>query len=245
MSFVPKLRPVLTLAALLCGTGAFAQSSNPGYFIPPSAQQSGPAPAAAAAPQAAPAPQPQAQSQPPIPQLPALPPEAPPPAAIIGVLSVPQVMRNSTAAQGVQAIIQQREAALSQDEQDAAQEIQAEAAKAQGGMANPQLRNKIAALQTKFAERNQAIRNSGQAALGQVEAELIGIIKQEAQAHGMNLVLQRDQVALNMNGFDITDAVTAQLNTLLPSVTVPPSVVTPGMAIDPPDQGGDGQGDGQ
>jgi hypothetical protein len=63
----------------------------------------------------------------------------------------------------------------------------------------------------------------------------------------MNLVLHREQVALNVNAFDITDEVVTQLNALLPSVSVPPSVVTPGMPIDTSDQqdGGDGQGDGQ
>jgi hypothetical protein len=59
----------------------------------------------------------------------------------------------------------------------------------------------------------------------------------------MNLVLHREQVALNVAAFDITNDCTDQLNKLLPSVTVPPSVVTPGMAISQPAQ--DGQPDGQ
>jgi len=59
-------------------------------------------------------------------------------------------------------------------------------------------------------------------------------------------VLHREQVALNVNAFDITGEVLAQLNKLLPSVKVPPSVVTPGMVVNAPDQSGqDGQGDGQ
>jgi hypothetical protein len=58
-------------------------------------------------------------------------------------------------------------------------------------------------------------------------------------------VLHREQVALNVQAFDITDAVAARLNELLPSVQVPPSVVTPGMVVNPPQQdqdGGDGGG---
>ncbi|HYP64280.1 MAG TPA: OmpH family outer membrane protein, partial [Acidocella sp.] len=90
--------------------------------------------------------------------------------------------------------------------------------------------------QTKFQEKNQAIQNAGQAALGQIEAELIGIIRQEAQAHGMNLILHREQVVLNVAAFDLTDETAKELNQLLPSVKVPPSVVTPGMAITPPPQ---------
>ncbi len=245
--------PVLTFGI---APAAHAQSSS-GYFIPPSAQQqSAPAPA----PKPAPAPQPQAVAQPQpqqpqVPNLPALPPEPAPPTAVIGVLSVPDVMQKSTAAQGVQAEIQKRQAELGKEAQAARTKIEAEqqAILAQRGKVSDAqleakeqaLRDEIAATQTKFQEKNQAIQNSGQQALGQVEAELIAIIRQEAQAHGMNLILHREQVALNVAAFDITDEAAAELNKLLPSVKVPPSVVTPGMAINPPDQGPDGQGYGQ
>jgi Skp family chaperone for outer membrane proteins len=250
----------LILAAGLAAP-AFAQSSAPGYFMPPSQGSSAPeasgprvshVPAAAEAPAPAAA-QPQQPQMPPPPKLPALPPAAPPPTAVIGVLSVPEVMQKSTAAQGVQAEIKHRADALAHDAQKARTEIQAEQAAIVAQRAKltdaeleakeQALRNKIAETQTQFAERNQAIQNSGQAALGQIESELIAIIRQEAEAHGMNLVLHREQVALNVQAFDITDDCAAQLNKLLPSVKVPPSVVTPGMAISQPDQGepGDGQ----
>lgn len=234
--------PVLTLGA------APAAQAQTGYFMPPSAQtQSQPAPAAAPkpapAPVAAPAQPPQAQ----IPQLPPLPPETAPPTAIIGVLSVPDVMQKSTAAQGVQAEIQKRQAALKSEEETAQSKLQAEQQQIlaeRGKISDADFekkvqgwQNEVSAAQTKFQQKNQAIQNSGQAALGQIEAELIGIIRQEAQAHGMNLILHREQVVLNVAAFDLTDETAAELNKLLPSVTVPPSVVTPGMAITPPDQG--------
>jgi Skp family chaperone for outer membrane proteins len=257
----------LIAAAVFAAPSAFAQSS-PGYFIPPTHNAAPAAPARAPAPEQAPAmpaargaqsqPQPQQAAMPPIPQLPDLPKAAAPPVAVIGVLSVPEVMQKSTAAQGVQAIIQQRQAQLGQDAQHARAKIQSEQARILADRTKlsdavleareQALRDEIAATQTKFEERNQAIQNSGQAALGQIESELIGIIRQEAQAHGMNLVLHREQVALNVNAFDITDDVVAQLNILLPSVKVPPSVVTPGMAISSPEQNGDqnvGQDAGQ
>ena len=261
MSVLSRFRPTLIAAAVFAAPSAFAQSS-PGYFMPPSqhaAPAAAPAPMPAPMPQPAPvptaqAPAPQQAAMPPIPQLPDLPKAAAPPVAVIGVLSVPEVMQKSTAAQGVQAIIQQRQAELGQDAQRARAKIQAEQARILADRSKlsdaaleakeQALRNEIAATQTKFEERNQAIQNSGQAALGQIESELIGIIRQEAQAHGMNLVLHREQVALNVNAFDITDDVVSQLNKLMPSVTVPPSVVTPGMAISQPDQG-DGQDAGQ
>lgn len=260
MSAFTRSRPVLFAAlAALAAPAAFAQTSSPGYFMPPAAHPA-PAPAPHAAPAVAPAPvpaQPAPQPQPAIPQLPALPKEAAPPVAVIGVLSVPEVMQKSTAAQGVQRVIQERQAALGHDAQIARGKIQAaqeHILAERGHLSDAQLeareqalRNQIAATQTQFEERNQAIQNSGQAALSEIEGELIAIIRQEAEAHGMNLVLHREQVALNVNAFDITGEVVDQLNKLLPSVKVPPSVVTPGMTVNVPggqdDQ--DDQGDGQ
>jgi Skp family chaperone for outer membrane proteins len=251
---------VVALAVLAVSSYAHAQSS-PGYFMPPSAPTA-PAPVQHAAPQ--PQPQPQAvpsdsgaanaaapsdqqqaqQSLPPIPQLPSLPKEPPPPAPVIGVLSVPEVMQKSTAAQGVQQIIHDRQAALGNEAQQARATIEAKQAQivaqrskltdAQLEAKEKTLEDQVAATQKDFEQRNQAIQNSGQAALGVIESELIAVIRQVAEAHGMNLVLHREQVALNVNAFDITDEVASQLNKLLPSVPVPPSVVTPGMAITPP-----------
>jgi Skp family chaperone for outer membrane proteins len=242
-------RFVLILPVLTLGAAPAARAQSSGYFMPPSAQpappQAAPAPHIAAPAAPAPAPQPAPQQQ--IPNLPPLAQESAPPTAIIGVLSVPDVMQKSTAAQGVQAEIQKRQAALKAEEEKAQSGLQAEQqsilaergkisesafeAKVQGWQ------NEVGAAQTKFQQKNQAIQNSGQAALGQIEAELIGIIRQEAQAHSMNLILHREQVVLNVAAFDLTDETAVELNKLLPSVKVPPSVVTPGMAITPPDQG--------
>jgi Skp family chaperone for outer membrane proteins len=252
---------------LLAGASpsAFAQSS-PGYFIPPSAPSgtqsappahvSRPAPVPSAPADNSQSAQAQQQQLPPVPQLPALPAGSPPPVAVIGVLSVPDVMQKSTAAEGVQAIIRSRQAALAADAEKARAKIQAEQqsiAAERSKLTDAQLeakeeglQNEIAKTQTEFQARNQAIQNSGQAALGQIEAMLIAIIRQEAQARGMNLILHREQVALNVNAFDITNDVAAELNKLLPTVTVPPSVVTPGMVVNTPDQGAEqDQGGGQ
>jgi Skp family chaperone for outer membrane proteins len=271
VAFFSRVSQITYLASMILAAGApaaFAQSS-PGYFIPPSGSQSAPAPAIrhqappiqqpmGAATAAADAAAAQAQPQlPPIPQLPPLPKGAPPPPAVIGVLSVPDVLQKSTAAQGVQAIIQDRRAKLAaeaQKDQQGWQNEQAAITAQRGKLTDAELETKekglqdqIAAAQTDFRARDQAIQNSAQAALGQIEATLIAVIRQVAEARGMNLVLHREQVALNVNAFDITADVAAQLNKLLPSVTVPPSVVTPGMPIDTAqDQGGaDGQGNGQ
>lgn len=241
MSAISRYAFVLPLLAFGFVPVAHAQSASgggSGYFIPPSAQQQ-------AAPVAkphkeTPAPAPTAQQgDVNLPNLPTLPAEPPPPTAVIGVLSVPDVLQNSTAAQGVQDVIQQRQAALGKDAQAARDKIQAEqqSIMAERGKLSDAalekkeqgLQNEIAATQTKFQERNEAIQASGQAALQKIETMLAAIVRQEAEAHGMNLILHREQVVLNVAAFDITSETTKELNKLLPHVTVPPSVVTPAM----------------
>jgi Skp family chaperone for outer membrane proteins len=263
---LPRLFRPLTVAAVLFAGPAFAQSS-PGYFIPPAGGPSAPAPThhQSVPPQAQPTPMgnataaadaasAQAQPQlPPIPQLPALPKGTAPPVASIGVLSVPEVMQKSTAAQGVQKIIQSRRAVLAaeaQRDQAKWQSVQAGIEADRGKVPDAALearekalQGQIAAAQTSFRARDQAIQNSAQTALGQIESVLIAVIRQVSESRGMNLVLHREQVALNINAFDITDDVAAQLNKQLASVPVPPSVVTPGMPIT--EDQGNGQDAGQ
>jgi hypothetical protein len=190
VAFFSRVSQITYLASMILAAGApaaFAQSS-PGYFIPPSGSQSAPAPAIrhqappiqqpmGAATAAADAAAAQAQPQlPPIPQLPPLPKGAPPPPAVIGVLSVPDVLQKSTAAQGVQAIIQDRRAKLAaeaQKDQQGWQNEQAAITAQRGKLTDAELETKekglqdqIAAAQTDFRARDQAIQNSAQAALG-------------------------------------------------------------------------------
>lgn len=174
----------------------------------------------------------QAQANAPIPTLPPLMKESPPPAPIIGVIGVPDVLQVSTAAQAVQKEIERRRAALTaqvQKEQDMWRRVQAALADPNAHLSPDQLRAREQALQQRIANSQLAFRNSeariqtaAQVALGQIERTLIAVIRQVATSRGMNLVLHRAQVALNMNEFDITDEVTKQLNQVLPSVTVPP-----------------------
>ena len=67
--------------------------------------------------------------------------------------------------------------------------------------------------------------------LAQIERTLVGVIQKVAESRGMNLVLHRQQVALNVNEFDITEQVTEQLNKILPSVVIPPDGVSPAAMV--------------
>ena len=243
-----------TLAAVLALSGAPAMAQqNPGYFIPPSAAPAQPRPAAPPRPapprtagqpavQVAPPPaaapqEPPIQVQlPPLPDLPALPRGAAPPSAVVGVLGIPDIMRTSAAAQQVEKLIGERREKLNEDaqkEQAAWRDLQQALANQRAGLNADQIRTRERELQERitnsqrqFRDRNRFIQEAAQVGLAQIERMLIATIRQVAESRGMNLVLHRAQVALNINEFDITELVVEQMNKTLPSVVLPPDGVS-------------------
>lgn len=173
---------------------------------------------------------------PPIPTLGELPKGNPPPAAVFGLISVPDVMRQSFAAQQVEKVLGARRDKLNQDaqkEQASWRDTQQQIQNAKG-LSNEQLQARVHALQARvqtaqkdFRNRNRIIQDAAQVAIGQIERELVQVIKQVAASHGMNFVLHREQVALNMPEFDVTPQVVDQLNTTLPAVFIPADGVDP------------------
>jgi Skp family chaperone for outer membrane proteins len=241
-------RAFLVGAALLAAPATLhAQNANPGWFVPSQSAPRAAAPRPAhrrvqqPGPVAGPAIDPaavralQAQQSAPIPTLPPLTKGTTPPAAIIGVIGVPNVLQASIAAQAVDKEIQKRRAALAADaqkEQDTWRHMQAALADPKAHLSPDQLRSREQALQQRIADAQTTFRNreariqaAAQVSLGQIERTLIAVIRQVATSRGMNLVLHRAQVALNMNAFDISDEVTAQLNKVMPSVVVQPDAV--------------------
>jgi len=249
-----RLIATAALAATLT-IPAFAQQRDPGFFVPGQQQQRQQRPAQARPQQAQQNPQPaqQAPSQPQvqlpnqpgdsagqqqqIPQLPALPRGEAPPTAVIGVIGVPDIMRISTAAQQVEREIGARRQKLNEEaarEQAAWRDAQQTLASQRQGLSAEQLRTRERELQERitnaqrvFRERNQAIQEAAQFSLAQIERMLIAVIRQVADSRGMNLVLHRAQVALNVNEFDISQQVAEELNKVLPAVSIPPEVPAP------------------
>ena len=179
---------------------------------------------------------------PPPPDIPALPPstkQLPPP--VIGVLGVPEIMRVSTAAQQVEKTIGARREKLNEDaqkEQSAWRELQQALANDRGKYSPEQLRSKehelqerITKAQREFRERGTVVQQAAQYGLAQIERTLVGVIQKVAESRGMNLVLHRQQVALNVNEFDISEQVAELLNKVLPSVVIPPDGVSPAAMV--------------
>lgn len=242
------------LTVLPCGW-ALAQQSNPDFFVPgqrpPAAQVRPPARPAPAAPPRPAEPQPAEPDElplgqipiPPVPDLPALPRGPSPPAAVIGVIGLPEVMRASLAAQQADRIISERREKLNEDaqkEQMVWRDLQQALARDRAKLTPDQIRAKerelqerITTAQRTFRDRNRIIQEAAQFAINQVQSSLIAVIRQVADSRGMNLVLHRNQVALNVNEFDISEQVAEELNKVLPVVNVPPDGVSPAIPPTP------------
>lgn len=250
------VRLVAAAAAVAFVSSPAMAQQDPGFFVPGQQRGGQQRPAARQQPaqqrpaQATPAQQ-QSQlpaalpdePQPQVPQLPPLPKAEPPPAAIIGVIGVPDIMRVSTAAQQVEREIGQRRQKLNDEaarEQQAWRDAQQQLAAERQNLSADQLRTRERELQDRitnaqriFRDRNQAIQEAAQFSLAQIERMLIAVIRQVADSRGMNLVLHRAQVALNVDEFDISEQVAEELNKILPAVSIPPEVPTPAPAPAP------------
>jgi Skp family chaperone for outer membrane proteins len=253
-----KLLVGATCAAMLPHL-ACAQS-NPGWFVPPAGKPAPSHPAPTGHPrtarpvpvQAAPLPEPEPQAEeqdqqqqgpapnlpkPPVPTLGALPKAPPPPALVLAVLGVPDVMQQSNAAQIIQRVIGARREKLRADVEKAQatwreleQTLQTDAPKLtpdQGRARERALRERVTNDRRVLQERNKVIQEAGQVALGQIERTLSIIVQRVAEAHGINMVLHHSNVVLNVPQFDITPEVVIELNKLLPTVQIPPDGVDP------------------
>jgi Skp family chaperone for outer membrane proteins len=233
---------------------------NPGWFVPnqqrPAAQPGRAAPARSAAPveevpeatapvdEPGTAPQQQIQVQlPPPPEIPAIPKGPPTPAAIVGIVSIPDALRVSTAYSTADKVFNERHKKLDEDAQkeqvtlrDLGQQLANDRAKLtpeQIRQRERDLQDRIADSRRKFGERNRIIQESGQYVMAQINRTMEQVVQQVALARGINVVLNRAQVLGTTADFDLTPEVVQVLNKVLPSVVIPPDGVSP-VAMAPP-----------
>ena len=254
---------VVALALAFQSGAAFAQQGQSGeWFVPgqnrpaaPPAPRSGPRanPAPVSGPAAMPLPEPGADQAgglpalqvqlPPAPELPPIPKGQATPAAIVGILSVPDVLRVSTAYQTAYKELNARGQKLNEDAQkeqgalrDLGQAFAAERAKLspeQIRAKEKEIQDRATEAQRRFGERNRIIQESGQYIMMQINRTMEQVAQQVALSRGVNLVLNRAQILGTTADFDLTPAVADVLNKALPSVVVPPDGVSP-LAMAPP-----------
>ncbi|HEY0182201.1 MAG TPA: OmpH family outer membrane protein [Rhodopila sp.] len=240
--------------------GLAQQSPNGEWFVPGQARPAAPAAAPRPAPRPAPAPSvapgafplpggdaggeqtagaaPAAQFQlPPAPEIPPVPKGQATPAAIVGILSVPDVLRVSTAYQAAYKELNARGQKLNEDaqkEQAALRDLGQAFAADRAKLSPEQIRNKekdiqerATEAQRRFGERNRIIQEAGQYVMLQINRTMEQVAQQVALSRGVNLVLNRAQILGTTADFDLTPAVAEVLNKALPSVVVPPDGVSP------------------
>lgn len=273
-----QIRPsaLIALAAVIAAWTAppvFAQQqSGPGWFVPgqqqpqrgqPQGQARPPARPATPAPQApdpgsaepvadggaTPIPPQQLQVLlPPLPEVPAIPKGTPPPVAVIGILSVPDILRISTAYQQADKELGQRRQKLNEDaqqEQIALRDLGQAFANQRAKLTPDQIRakereyqNRINESRRKFGDRERIIREAGQYVMAQIDRMLEIIAHQVATSRGVNVVLNRAQLLGTTPEFDLTAQVADVLNQILPTVVIPPDGVSP-VAMAQQTPGGD------
>jgi Skp family chaperone for outer membrane proteins len=171
-----------------------------------------------------------------VPEVTPIPKGKSPPAAILGIISVPDVMRNSTAYQAVDKELAVRRQKLNEDAQheqttlrDLGQALQNDRGKLSADQVRAkerELQDRIADSRRKFAERNRIIQEAGRYALAQIERTLRVVVQEVALSHGMNIILHGPETALYLPEFDITPQVVAELNKVQPAVKLPPDGVS-------------------
>jgi Skp family chaperone for outer membrane proteins len=252
---------VVALALSFAPLASFAQQSPNGeWFVPgqtrpaaaPPASKPGPRPPAAApsgipggalplpgdpADQAVGSQPPLQVQLPPAPEIPPIPKGQATPAAIVGILSVPDVLRVSTAYQAAYKELNARGQKLNQDAQkeqvalrDLGQTFAAERAKLppeQIRSKEKEIQERATEAQRRFGERNRIIQEAGQYVMMQINRTMEQAAQQVALSRGINLVLNRAQILGTTADFDLTPAVADVLNKALPGVIVPPDGVSP------------------
>ncbi|WP_240782588.1 OmpH family outer membrane protein [Roseococcus sp. SYP-B2431] len=161
----------------------------------------------------------------------ALPPGTPPPAAVIGIVDIPEIQRLSTAFNQVREEIERRRTRLNDDlqrEQNGWRDAQQALATQRAQMNPEQIRNRERELQDRitdsqriFRNRSQAIEQAAQQSLVQIEESLGVVVRQVAGSRNVNIVLPRPLVIMNEPAFDLTEEVAQQFNRTLRQVTIP------------------------
>ena len=234
--FLGRVSLALAMAGTLLTAPIAMAQQDPGFFVPPGGQR--PQGQPARPPQGQPSAQRPPQGQPQPGQRPAgrteapapLPPGQPPPAAVIGIVDIPEVQRVSAAFNQVREEIERRRTRLNdelQREQNGWREAQQALAGERAGLQaevlrlrERELQDRITDSQRIFRNRSQAIEQAAQAALVEIEQALGTVIRLVAQSRNVNIMLPRPLVIMNEPAFDLTEEIAQQFNRNLPRVTI-------------------------
>jgi Skp family chaperone for outer membrane proteins len=174
---------------------------------------------------------------PPMPEIPSIPKGSPTPAAIVGILSVPDILRVSAAYQQADKELAARRNKINEDgqkEQNALRELGQTFANERAKLTPEQIRarekeyaDRVNDSRRAFSERARIVQEAGQYVMAQIERVIETVAQQVAASRGVNLVLNRAQVLGTTADFDLTPQVADVVNRILPTVVIPPDGVSP------------------
>lgn len=158
------------------------------------------------------------------------------PAAVIAVVDTDRILRECTACKAAQATLQGQVQALQTRQQQLAAPLQTEAQgiqtavnALQGKQPDAALQTRIQALQTKqnsanqeLGKQEQNIRSTQAHVVQQINQKLGPIVQAQLASSGATMIVDREGVLAFSPAVDITNAVLAQLNQQLPTVSVTP-----------------------
>lgn len=199
------------LLACICGLAATADAQAP----PAPPNQPSPQPSPPAAPPA---------STPPAPSV------AGPMALTVLVVDVQALLQNSKAAKMVRDQIEQKRTEYTKEishqeeglraERDAIQRQQASLSADALNQKGREFQQKVNDLERNVQGKRQALEKSNGEALSKIQEEMLKIIADIAKQRKANLVLQRADIVLFDQSFDVTDEVLQKLDEQMPTLTV-------------------------
>jgi outer membrane protein len=146
------------------------------------------------------------------------------------VVDVQALLQNSKAAKMVRSQIEQKRAEYTKDishqeevlrgERDALQRQQATLSPDVLNQKGREFQQKVNDLDRNVQSKRQALEKSNADALNKIQQQMLKIIAEIAKTRKANLVLQRSEIVLFDQAFDVTDQVLQQLDEAMPTLTV-------------------------
>lgn len=187
-----------------------------------------------------------AQAQQPAPAQPAAAPAATPPQLTVVVVDVQKLLQESKAAKMVRQQIEAKRAEYAKEishqedelrkERDTLQRQQASLSQEALNAKGREFQGKVNDLDRTVQSKRQALEKSNADALEKIQQSMLKIITGIAKDRKANLVLQRSELVLFDQQFDVTDQVLQKLDEEMPTMTVTfvePAPVTPTPAPTP------------
>jgi len=172
-------------------------------------------------------------------------PAGPPPAPVIVMVDMQQLVYNSKAGKGIQGQMDKQRQTFSKEvsqQEDDLQKARAELERQRAALAPDQFEAKGRQFQQRLQELDRSVQAKQKAwqavyseAMNKVEEGALQVVAEIAAEHQANMVIQKAAVIFGKDGFDITADAMQRLDQRLPAVTVnqPKPVETAKPASEP------------